>query len=225
MVLRLNWVGGIARPTREGSRHPAIPLWYARSLAKHGQDRNHEGRGTHYLTNDEASMLDSIYQGAETRLITDHDNDSIRGIHTTIVAPTHAGPRLPDKMPHASGKNLWTGTKAANIFTSIQGQGLCISHAPPAMPDKTFTPPPPHPRALGKSRGKPARPRRPPRRLRKEAKSAPPGSGLRNPLEYHPPHHQEASRTSLSTVEASHQLSYVWTHWSCKSLRRYIYNR
>jgi hypothetical protein len=60
--------------------------------------------------------------------------------------------------------------------------------------------------------GKLARPCRPPWRLRSEAKPAPPGSGLRNPLKYHPPHHQEVSRIGLSTVEASNQLSYIWTH-------------
>jgi hypothetical protein len=76
-------------------------------------------------------MPDNIYLGAETRLITDHDNDSIKGICTSVVAPTHARRRLPGKKPHASGKNPWTGTKAANIFTSIQGQGSRISHAPP----------------------------------------------------------------------------------------------
>jgi hypothetical protein len=77
-------------------------------------------------------MPDSIYPGAETRLITDCDNDLIMGIRRSVVAPTHAGPSLPGKKPHASSKNLWTDMKVANIFTSIQGQGSCISHAPPA---------------------------------------------------------------------------------------------
>jgi hypothetical protein len=68
-------------------------------------------------------MPDSIYPGAETRVITDRDNDLIMGIHTSAMTPTHAGLRLPGKKPHASGTNPWTGTKAANIFTSIQDQG------------------------------------------------------------------------------------------------------
>jgi hypothetical protein len=50
-------------------------------------------------------MPDSIYLGAEIRLITDCDNDSIKGIRTSVVAPTHARPRLPGKKPHTLGKN------------------------------------------------------------------------------------------------------------------------
>jgi hypothetical protein len=78
-------------------------------------------------------MPDSIYLGAETCLITDRDNDSIKGIRISAMAPTHAGTRLPGKNPHALGKNPWTGVKAANIFTSIQGQWSHISNARPAM--------------------------------------------------------------------------------------------
>jgi hypothetical protein len=74
MALRLNQVGGIARLTREGFRHPSIPLGYLRSVGNHGNN----GGGIHSLTNDEASMPNSIYLGAETHLITDHDNDSIK---------------------------------------------------------------------------------------------------------------------------------------------------
>jgi hypothetical protein len=103
MALRLNRVGGIAKPTREGFGHPAIPLGYLHSLGKHDQYRGHEGEGTHYLTNDKASMPDSIYPGAETHLITDRDNNSVKGIRTSAVAPTHAGPRLLGKKSHASG--------------------------------------------------------------------------------------------------------------------------
>jgi hypothetical protein len=76
-------------------------------------------------------MPDSIYLRAETRLITDRDIDLIKGICTSVVAPTHTGPRLPGKNVHASGKTPWTGMKAGNILTSIQVQGSCISHAPP----------------------------------------------------------------------------------------------
>jgi hypothetical protein len=100
-------------------------------------------------------MPDSIYLGAETRLITNCDNDSIKGICTSVVAPTHAGPRLPGKKPHGSGKKPWTGTKATNIFTSIQGQGSRISHVPPATTGQDKVGQgihPPYPRAPGKSR-------------------------------------------------------------------------
>jgi hypothetical protein len=78
-------------------------------------------------------MPASIYPGVETRLITSRDNDSIKGIRTSAEAPTHTGLRLLGKKSHASGKNPWTGMKAAYIFTNIQGQGSRISHAPPAM--------------------------------------------------------------------------------------------
>jgi hypothetical protein len=105
MALRLNQVGGITRPTRYGFRHPSIPHGYLYSLGKHNQHHGHEGGGIHYLTNDKENMPDSIYLGAETRLITDHDNDSIKGIHTSAVAPTHVRSWLPGKKPHASGKN------------------------------------------------------------------------------------------------------------------------
>jgi hypothetical protein len=101
-------------------------------------------------------MSDSIYAGVETRLITDYDNDSIRGIHTSATVPTHAGPRLPSSKPHALGKNPLIGTKAANIFTSIHGQGSHISHAPPATTSQGKARQGIHPsylRALGKSRG------------------------------------------------------------------------
>jgi hypothetical protein len=77
-------------------------------------------------------MPDSIYPGVETRLMTSHDSDSIKGIRTSTEAPTHARPRLPSKKSHASSKNPWTGMKAAYIFTNIQGQGSRISHTPPA---------------------------------------------------------------------------------------------
>jgi hypothetical protein len=50
-------------------------------------------------------MPDSIYLGAETHLITDRVNGLIKGIRTSVVAPTHAGLRLPGKKPHASSKN------------------------------------------------------------------------------------------------------------------------
>jgi hypothetical protein len=79
-ALRLNQVGGITRPTRYGSGHPAIPLGYLCSLGRHDQHCGHKGGGTHYLTNDEASMPDNIYPGAETHLITDRDNDLIMGM-------------------------------------------------------------------------------------------------------------------------------------------------
>jgi hypothetical protein len=152
-------------------------------------------------------MPDGIYPGAETRLITDHNNNSIKGIRTSATTPTHARPRLADKKPHASGKNPWTGTKAANIFISIQDQGSCISDAPPATMGQGKAGQgihPPYLRAPGKSRGgEPAWLHRPPQRLRSEAKPASPGSGLRNPLEYHPPHHQEVSKIGPNTVEAS----------------------
>jgi hypothetical protein len=156
MALRLNRVGGVTRPTREGSGHPTIPLGYLRSLGKHGQHHDREGGGTHYLTNDELSMSDSIYAGAETHLITDYDNDSIRGIHTSATVPTHAGLRLPGSKPHALGKNPLIGTKEANIFTSIHGQGSRISHAPPATTSQGKARQgihPPYLRAPGKSRG------------------------------------------------------------------------
>jgi hypothetical protein len=148
MALRLNRVGGIAWPTREGSGHLVIPLGYLQSLGKHGQHHDHEGGGTHYLTNDVASMPNSIYSGAETHLITDRDNDSIKGMRTSAAPPTHSRPRLPSKKPHASSKNPWTGTKATNTFTSIQGHGSRTSHAPSARmgQDKVgqcIHPPPP----------------------------------------------------------------------------------
>jgi hypothetical protein len=155
MALRLNRVDGIARPSREGSGHPAIPLEYLHAMGKHGQHRDHEGVGTHYPTNDKASVPDSVYSGAETHLITDRDNDSIKGIRTSAVPPTHAGLRLPSKKPHASGKNSWTGTKATNILTSIQGQGSRISHAPPTTTGQDKVGQgihPPYPRALYKSK-------------------------------------------------------------------------
>jgi hypothetical protein len=82
------------------------------------------------LTNNKTSMPDSIYPGAETRFITDRDDDPIKGIRTSATAPTHTGLRLPGKKPHASGKNPWTGMKEANIFTSVSCQGSCINHTP-----------------------------------------------------------------------------------------------
>jgi hypothetical protein len=85
--------------------HLAIPLRYLRSLGKHDYHRGHKGGGIHCLTNDEASMLDSIYPGAETRVITDHNNDSIKVIHSSATTPTHAGLWLPSKKLHASGIN------------------------------------------------------------------------------------------------------------------------
>jgi hypothetical protein len=85
------------------------------------------------MTNDEVSMPNSIYPGAQTCLINNRDNDSIKGMRTLVTAPTNAGPRLPGKRPHASGKNPWIGMKAANIFTSIQGKGSRISHVSLAM--------------------------------------------------------------------------------------------
>jgi hypothetical protein len=94
MALRLNRVGGITRPTREGSRYPAIPLGYLHSLGKYGHHRGYEGGGTRYLTNNEAGMPDIIYPGVETHVITDRDNDSIKGICTSATSLTHAGPRL-----------------------------------------------------------------------------------------------------------------------------------
>jgi hypothetical protein len=154
MALRLNQVGGIARPTQEGFGHPAIPLGYLRSLGKHDQHRNHEGGA--FIT---WQTIRQACPRAETHLITDRDNDLIKGICTSVVAPTHAGLRLPGKKPLASGKNPWTSTKAANIFTSIQGQGSCISHAPPTTTGQDKAGQgihPPYPRAPGKSRGKPA---------------------------------------------------------------------
>jgi hypothetical protein len=207
-----------------------LGLRYLRSLGKHDQYDGHEGEGTHYLTNDEARMPDNIYPGAETRLITDRDNGSITGICTSAAPPTHIGPRLPGKKPHASGKNPWIGTKAANIFTNIQGQGSCISHAPlttmgqgKAEQDRASIPPI---RELQvRVQGKPARPRRPQRGLISDANSAPPGNDLRNLLEYHPPRHQGASKIGPNTVEASNQLSCIWTYYSCKSLHGYICNR
>jgi hypothetical protein len=45
-------------------------------------------------------MPDSIYLGEKTHLITENDNDSIKGIRTSDVAPTHAGLRLLGKKPH-----------------------------------------------------------------------------------------------------------------------------
>jgi hypothetical protein len=107
------------------------------------------------LTNNEASILDSIYLGAETHLITDRDNDSIKGIRILDVAPTHAGLRLLGKKQHALGKNPWIGTKAANIFPSIEGQGSRISHAPPVTTGQDQAGQgihPPYPRAPGNSR-------------------------------------------------------------------------
>jgi hypothetical protein len=101
-------------------------------------------------------MPDGIYPGAETRLITDHNNNSIKGIRTSATTPTHARPRLADKKPHASGKNPWTGTKAANIFISIQDQGSCISDAPSATMGQGKAGQgihPPYLRAPSKSRG------------------------------------------------------------------------
>jgi hypothetical protein len=98
---------------------------------------------------------DSVYPGAETHLITDCDNDSIKGICTSAMAPTHVGPKLPSKKPLASGKNPWTGTKAANILTSIQGQGSRISHVPPTTIGQDNVRQGIHPsylRALGKSK-------------------------------------------------------------------------
>jgi hypothetical protein len=206
MALRLNRVGNITRLTREGSGHLAISFRYLRSLEKHDQHCGHDGGSTHYSINNKASMPDNIYPGVETYLITDRDNDPIKGIRTSAAAPTHTRPRFPGKKPHASGKNPWAGTKAANIFTSIQDQGPHINHAPPSTTGQDMAGQgihPPYPRALGKSRGKPARLQRPPQRLRSEAKPVPLGSGLQNPLEYHPPHHQEVSRTGPNTVEAS----------------------
>jgi hypothetical protein len=91
MALRLNRVGGTAWPTREGSGHLVIPLGYLQSLGKHGQHHDHEGGGTHYLTNDVASMPNSIYSGAETHLITDRDNDSIKGMRTSAAPPPTLG--------------------------------------------------------------------------------------------------------------------------------------
>jgi hypothetical protein len=96
MALWLNREGGIARPTWVGFGHPAI-LGYLRSLGKHNHHRDHEDGGIHCLTNDEASMLDSIYPGAETHLITDHDNDSIKGIHTSATSPPTLGRGSPIK--------------------------------------------------------------------------------------------------------------------------------
>jgi hypothetical protein len=57
------------------------------------------------MTNDTTSIPDSIYPGAETRLITDRDNDSIKGIRKSATAPTHAGLRFLGKKPHTLGKN------------------------------------------------------------------------------------------------------------------------
>jgi hypothetical protein len=119
--------------------------------------------GTHYPTNDKASVPDSVYPGAESRLITDHDNDSIKGICTSAAAPTNTGPKLPGKKPHASGKDPWTGTKAANILTSVQGQGSRISHAPSTMTGQDKTGQgihPPYLRALGKSKEEASQPGR-----------------------------------------------------------------
>jgi hypothetical protein len=39
-------------------------------------------------------MPDSIYPGVETHVITDRDNDSIKGICTSATSLTHAGLRL-----------------------------------------------------------------------------------------------------------------------------------
>jgi hypothetical protein len=106
-------------------------------------------------------MPGSVYPGAGIHLITDRDNDSIKGIRTSATAPTHVGPRLLGKKPHALSKNPWTGTKAANILTSIQGQGSRISHVPPAMTRQDMAGGggihPPYPRAPSKSKGE-ARP-------------------------------------------------------------------
>jgi hypothetical protein len=64
-------------------------------------------------------MPDTIYSGAETRLITDRDNDSIKGIRRSAMAPTHVGLRLPGKKPHASGKNPWTSTQERRPVSSL----------------------------------------------------------------------------------------------------------
>jgi hypothetical protein len=101
----LNRVGGITKSTQEGFGHPAIPLRYLQSLGKHGQHHDHEGGGIHYLTNDKASMLDSIYPGIETHLITNHDNDSTKGLQTSAMTPTHTRPWLPGKKPITVDKN------------------------------------------------------------------------------------------------------------------------
>jgi hypothetical protein len=98
---------------------------------------------------------DNVCPGAETRLITYRDNDLIKGIHTSAMAPTHTGLRVPGKNPHALGKNPWTTMKAGNILTSIQGQGSHISHAPPTTMGQEKVGQgihPPYLRALGKSK-------------------------------------------------------------------------
>jgi hypothetical protein len=88
-----------------GIQTSSHPLGYLRSLGKHSQHRDHESGGTHYLTNDEPTMPDSIYLGAEMCLIRDCDNDSIKGICRLATTATHTGLRLPSKKPHALGKN------------------------------------------------------------------------------------------------------------------------
>jgi hypothetical protein len=207
----LNWVGGITRLTQEGFGHPAIPLRYLHSLGKHDQHRCHEIGGTHYLMNNEASMPDSMYLGVETRPIIDHYNDSIKGIHTLPAARTHAGPRLPGKKPHASGKNPWTCTKASIILTSIQGQGSRIRHMPPAMMGQDKAGQgiyPPYPRSLGKSRGEASLAASTTTKTQKGSKAGPARKWLTEPsrvpstsssrsLQNRPEHHRSLQQTIL----------------------------
>jgi hypothetical protein len=100
-------------------------------------------------------MPDSIYPGAETYLITDRDNDLIKGIHTSAVAPTHARPWLPDKKLHAC---LIICQVKVGEATGHDGARVGGSHWPQQGKirlDRASIPP--YPRAPGNSRGE-ARP-------------------------------------------------------------------
>jgi hypothetical protein len=81
----LTLVTSPGRPERDSGIQP--PPWVPPLPRKAWPASRPRKWGIHYLTNDEASMPDSIYPGAETCLITDCDNDLMKG--TYIIPDPH----------------------------------------------------------------------------------------------------------------------------------------
>jgi hypothetical protein len=84
-------MSGTAEPTREGPERLAFPLGCFHFLDKHGQHHGPEGRNTHYLTSSKVCMPDSIYLGAGTHLITDHNNKLDQGYTHAFHNAPHVG--------------------------------------------------------------------------------------------------------------------------------------
>jgi hypothetical protein len=168
------------------------------------------------LTNDKASMRDSIYPRAKT--VSPLTTIMTRsGVYVQQLRPPpmlRRGTPIKNHMLHLEIHEQVQRQLISAQASKAKGNISATRHWPRWGKVRSCRASIPPTRELQvRVGGKPAWQRRPPLRLRSEAKPAPPGSGLWNTLEYHPPHHQEVSRIGSNAIEASNRLSYIWTHW------------